>query len=69
MADIKTIALPLPNMEYDSNNEALTRRSIEIAIEDLNAKVVTIQRMQSTTTSKASSRRATTGWSCGALNH
>jgi len=56
MADIKTIALPLPNMEYDSNNEALTRRSIEIAIEDLNAKVVTIQRMQSTITSKASKR-------------
>ena len=56
MADIKTIALPLPNIEYDSNNEALTRRSIEIAIEDLNAKVVTIQRMQSTVTSKASKR-------------
>tara|TARA_R100000900_G_scaffold129159_1_gene104973 strand:+ start:138 stop:341 length:204 start_codon:yes stop_codon:yes gene_type:complete len=56
MADIKTIALPLPNMEYDSNNEALTRRSIEIAIEDLNAKIVTIQRMQSTITSKASKR-------------
>ena len=56
MADIKTIALPLPNMEYDSNNEALTRRSIEIAIEDLNAKVVTVQRMQSTITSKASKR-------------
>jgi len=56
MADIKTIALPLPNMEYDSNNEALTRRSIEIAIEDLNAKVVTIQKMQSTITSKASKR-------------
>ena len=56
MADIKTIALPLPNIEYDSNNEALTRRSIEIAIEDLNAKVVTIQRMQSTITSKASKR-------------
>jgi len=56
MADIKTIALPLPNMQYDSDNEALTRRSIEIAIEDLNAKVVTIQRMQSTITSKASKR-------------
>ena len=56
MADIKTIALPLPNMEYDSNNEALTRRSIEIAIEDLNTKIVTIQRMQSTITSKASKR-------------
>ena len=33
MADIRTIALPLPQQEYDSNNEALTRRSIEQAIE------------------------------------
>ena len=56
MADIKTIALPLPNMEYDSNNEALTRRSIEIAIEDLNVRITNIQRLQSTITSKASKR-------------
>tara|TARA_R100001377_G_scaffold47296_1_gene27276 strand:- start:1401 stop:1604 length:204 start_codon:yes stop_codon:yes gene_type:complete len=56
MADIKTIALPLADMEYDSNNEALTRRTIETAIEDLNVKVVNIQRMQSTVTSKASKR-------------
>jgi hypothetical protein len=56
MADIKTIALPLVNTEFDSNNEALTRRTIEQAIEDINVKITTIQRMQSTITSKASKR-------------
>jgi len=56
MADIKTIALPLVNTEYDSNNEALTRRTIEQAIEDINVKITTVQRMQSTITSKASKR-------------
>jgi|TARA_R100001530_G_scaffold103618_1_gene72111 hypothetical protein len=56
MVDIKTIALPLANSEYDSNNEALTRRTIEQAIESLNVKITTIQRMQSTVTSKASKR-------------
>ena len=56
MADIKTIALPVPNIEYDSNDEALTRRTIEQAIEDINVKITNIQRMQSTVTSKASKR-------------
>ena len=56
MADIKTIALPLVNTEFDSNNEALTRRTIEQAIEDINVKITTVQRMQSTITSKASKR-------------
>ena len=36
MADIKTIALPLPSQEFDPNNEAVTRRLIEQAIEDIN---------------------------------
>ena len=56
MVDIKTIALPLADIEYDSNNEALTRRTIEQAIEDINVKITTVQRMQSTVTSKASKR-------------
>jgi len=56
MADIRTIALPLADIEYDSNNEALTRRTIEQAIEDINVKITTVQRMQSTITSKASKR-------------
>jgi len=56
MADIRTIALPVVNLEYDSNDEAQTRRIIEQAIEDINVKITTIQRMQSTVTSKASKR-------------
>ena len=56
MADIRTIALPVADLEYNSNDEALTRRTIEQAIEDINVKITTIQRMQSTTTSKASKR-------------
>ena len=57
MADIKTIALPLVNTEFDSNNEALTRRTIEQAIEDINARITLINRMKSTTISKASRRQ------------
>tara|TARA_R100001082_G_C4279518_1_gene123282 strand:- start:16 stop:219 length:204 start_codon:yes stop_codon:yes gene_type:complete len=56
MADIKTIALPMVNLDYDANNEAVTRRTIEQALEDINVKITTIQRMQSTVTSKASKR-------------
>ena len=56
MAEIKTLALPAADIEYDSNNEALTRRTIEQAIEDINVKITTVQRMQSTVTSKASKR-------------
>jgi len=56
MADIKTLALPMVNLDYDANNEAITRRTIEQAIEDLNVKITTIQRMQSTVTSEASKR-------------
>ena len=39
MADIKTIALPLPNQEFDRNNEAVTRRLIEQAIQEINIKI------------------------------
>jgi hypothetical protein len=56
MADIKTIALPLPNQEFDANNEAVTRRLIEQAIEEINTKITQINRMKSTTISKASKR-------------
>ena len=33
MADIKNIALPIPSLEYDNNNEAVTRRTLEQAIQ------------------------------------
>ena len=56
MADIKTIALPVANLEYNSNDEAQTRRILEQAIEDINVRITNIQRMQSTITSKASKR-------------
>ena len=56
MADIKTIALPIADLEYNFNDEAQTRRIIEQAIEDINVRITNIQRMQSTITSKASKR-------------
>jgi|TARA_R100001224_G_scaffold73291_1_gene44870 hypothetical protein len=56
MADIKTIALPLPTREYDTDNEAITRRVLEQAIADLNNKIITVQKMQSPVTSKASKK-------------
>ena len=56
MADIRTIALPVADLEYNSNDEAQTRRIIEQAIEDINVRITNIQRMQSTITSKASKR-------------
>ena len=57
MADIKTIALPLPSQEFDSNNEAVTRRLIEQALEEINTKITLLDRMKSTTISKASRRQ------------
>ena len=56
MADIRTIALPVANLEYNSNDEAQTRRILEQAIEDINVRITNVQRMQSTITSKASKR-------------
>ena len=44
MADIRTIALPVADLEYNSNDEALTRRTIEQAIEDINVRITNIQR-------------------------
>tara|TARA_R110002051_G_C8445071_1_gene455788 strand:- start:121 stop:324 length:204 start_codon:yes stop_codon:yes gene_type:complete len=56
MADIKTIVLPTPNPEYDSNDEAVTRRVIEQAVEDLTVKITRVQRLQEVMTSKAMRR-------------
>lgn len=57
MAEIKTLALPAANLEYDPNDEAVTRRTIEQAIESINTKVSNIQRMQDSITSKSSIRK------------
>jgi hypothetical protein len=56
MADIKTVALPIPSSEYDSVDEAVTRRVIEQAVEDLSTKIVRVQRLQETVASKAMKR-------------
>jgi|TARA_R100000234_G_C5003503_1_gene181492 hypothetical protein len=56
MADIKTLALPTPNPEYNSDDEAVTRRILEQTIEDLNVKITRVQRLQDTMTSKAMKR-------------
>jgi hypothetical protein len=56
MVDIKTIALPRPNPEYDDNDEAVTRRILEQAIQDLNVKLTRVQRLQEVMTSKAMKR-------------
>jgi hypothetical protein len=56
MADIKTIALPIPNTEYDPNDEAVTRRILEQAIEDLTVKISRNQKLQDSLSSKASTR-------------
>ena len=56
MADIKTLVLPTPNPEYDSNDEAVTRRVIEQTVEDLTVKITRVQRLQEVMTSKAMRR-------------
>ena len=57
MAEIKTLALPTADIEYDSNNEAVTRRTIEQAIESINTKITNIQRLQDSVTSKSAIRK------------
>ena len=56
MADIKTIALPTPSVEYNENDEAVTRRILEQAIEDTNVRITRVQRLQDSMTSKAAKR-------------
>jgi hypothetical protein len=56
MVGIRNISLPLPSPEYDSNDEAVTRRILEQTIEDLNIKITRVQLLQDTMTSKAMKR-------------
>jgi|TARA_R100000149_G_C5805004_1_gene90698 trehalose-6-phosphate synthase len=53
MAEKTTIPLPLPNSEYDEVNEAITRRTIEQAIQDINSEVGTVKTMQQSSVSKS----------------
>ena len=56
MANPKSIALPLAQQEYSSADEAVTRRIIEQAIQDLSIKLDKLQKMQSVVASKSVKR-------------
>jgi|TARA_R110001583_G_scaffold132313_2_gene284282 hypothetical protein len=56
MAEIKTLALPVPNQDYDAVDQANTRRILEQAIEDINVKISRVQALQDTLASKSSKR-------------
>ncbi len=53
MAEKSTIPLPIANVEYDEVNEAVTRRTIEQAFQDINAEIGTLKTMQQSGVSKA----------------
>ena len=53
MAEKSTIPLPIANIEYDEVNEAVTRRTIEQAFEDINSEIGTLKTMQQSGVSKA----------------
>ncbi len=53
MAEKPTIPLPIANIEYDEVNEAVTRRTIEQAFQDINAEIGTLKTMQQSGVSKA----------------
>lgn len=56
MAHSKSIALPLAQQEYNSNDEAVTRRIIEQAIQDLGIDISRLRKMQDVTISKSVKR-------------
>jgi len=56
MAHSKSIALPLAQQEYNSNDEAVTRRIIEQAVQDLGIDIGRLQKMQDITISKSIKR-------------
>ena len=56
MAHSKSIALPLAQQEYNSNDEAVTRRIVEQAIQDLGIDIGRLQKMQDVTISKSVKR-------------
>ena len=56
MAHSKTVALPIPELEYDHNTEAVTRRIIEQALQDLAIEIDRLSRLQDVNSSKAIKR-------------
>ena len=47
MANPKSIALPLAQQEYNSTDEAVTRRIIEQAVQDLAIEINKLQKLMS----------------------
>ena len=56
MANPKSIALPLAQQEYSSVDEAVTRRIIEQAVQDLAIELDKLQKIQSVVVSKGLKR-------------
>ena len=56
MAEKSSIPLPIPTPEYDFNDQALTRRTLEQSIQDLNQEIGTLKTMQQSGVSKALKR-------------
>ena len=53
MAEKSTVPLPIASSEYDENNEAINRRTIEQALQDINSEIGTLKTMQQSVVSKA----------------
>ncbi len=56
MANPKTIALPLANQEYNTLDEAVTRRIIEQAVQDLAIEVIRLKKLEDVVSSKSVKR-------------
>ena len=56
MANPKSIVLPLAQQEYSSADEAVTRRILEQAIQDLAIEIDRLSRLQDVNSSKAIKR-------------
>tara|TARA_Y100000593_G_scaffold30228_1_gene59935 strand:+ start:482 stop:685 length:204 start_codon:yes stop_codon:yes gene_type:complete len=56
MANPKSIVLPLAQQEYNSADEAVTRRILEQAIQDLAIQLDKIQKLQNVVVSKGLKR-------------
>jgi len=53
MAEKTAIPLPLASLEYDEQNESITRRTLEQAIQDLHAELGALKRLQQSIASKS----------------
>ena len=56
MALRSSVPIPVASTEYDAMNEAITRRPIEQALQDIHADIGELRRMQESIVSKATRR-------------